>query len=178
MSTKSRKNKRKKLIARDKVCLCCGTSERMLTIDHIIPKCMSGSNRLYNLQALCDVCNQMKAFKVLMYRANPSQKLYRSAFNVIREQRRKKHNEWKKNRGVAQSGSAPALGVGSRRFESCHPDQNNGVLCILSNVKKVKHLTEMISIIVGYYGMTKANLLISINIGMTYLKGMISHQKM
>ena len=25
-------------------------------------------------------------------------------------------------RGVAQSGSAPALGAGGRRFESCHPD--------------------------------------------------------
>ena len=27
------------------------------------------------------------------------------------------------NRGVAQSGSAPALGAGCRRFESGHPDQ-------------------------------------------------------
>ena len=26
-------------------------------------------------------------------------------------------------RGVAQSGSAPALGAGGRRFESCHPDK-------------------------------------------------------
>ena len=25
-------------------------------------------------------------------------------------------------RGVAQSGSAPGLGPGGRRFESCHPD--------------------------------------------------------
>ena len=25
--------------------------------------------------------------------------------------------------GVAQFGSAPALGAGCRRFESCHPDQ-------------------------------------------------------
>lgn len=25
-------------------------------------------------------------------------------------------------RDVAQFGSAPALGAGSRRFESCHPD--------------------------------------------------------
>ena len=27
-----------------------------------------------------------------------------------------------KPRGVAQFGSAPALGAGCRRFESCHPD--------------------------------------------------------
>ena len=27
------------------------------------------------------------------------------------------------NRGVAQSGSASALGAEGRRFESCHPDQ-------------------------------------------------------
>lgn len=26
------------------------------------------------------------------------------------------------SRGVAQPGSAPALGAGSRRFESCRPD--------------------------------------------------------
>ena len=40
-------------------------------------------------------------------------------------------------RGVAQLGSAPALGAGCRRFESCHPDQNSmvptgrrGVFCL------------------------------------------------
>jgi hypothetical protein len=27
------------------------------------------------------------------------------------------------SRDVAQSGRAPALGAGSRRFKSCHPDQ-------------------------------------------------------
>ena len=33
------------------------------------------------------------------------------------------------NRGVAQPGSAPGLGPGGRRFESCRPDLNNdGVL--------------------------------------------------
>ncbi len=31
-------------------------------------------------------------------------------------------------RGVAQSGSAPALGAGGRRFESCHPDFGIAVL--------------------------------------------------
>jgi hypothetical protein len=33
------------------------------------------------------------------------------------------------HRGVAQSGSAPALGAGGRRFESSHPDQ----LCACSS---------------------------------------------
>ena len=30
-----------------------------------------------------------------------------------------------RHRGVAQSGSAPGLGPGGRRFESCHPDKSN-----------------------------------------------------
>ena len=32
------------------------------------------------------------------------------------------HRLFKDTRGVAQSGSAPGLGPGGRRFESCHPD--------------------------------------------------------
>jgi hypothetical protein len=31
-------------------------------------------------------------------------------------------NKINTNRGVAQLGRAPALGAGSRRFKSCHPD--------------------------------------------------------
>ena len=30
-------------------------------------------------------------------------------------------------RGVAQSGSAPGLGPGGRRFESCHPDKKRPI---------------------------------------------------
>ena len=30
---------------------------------------------------------------------------------------------WEKRRGVAQPGSAPGLGPGGRRFESCRPDK-------------------------------------------------------
>lgn len=33
-------------------------------------------------------------------------------------------------RGVAQSGSASALGAGGRRFESCHPDNNFKALAL------------------------------------------------
>ena len=32
----------------------------------------------------------------------------------------------KEKRGVAQSGSAPGLGPGGRRFESCRPDTKRG----------------------------------------------------
>ena len=32
-------------------------------------------------------------------------------------------------RGVAQSGSAPVLGTGGRKFESCRPDQFSKTQC-------------------------------------------------
>lgn len=32
-----------------------------------------------------------------------------------------------KKRGVAQSGSAPGLGPGGRRFESCRPDKDEAL---------------------------------------------------
>ena len=44
-----------------------------------------------------------------------------------------KMNIKEEERGVAQSGSAPGLGPGGRRFESCRPDfsliVNVGFLC-------------------------------------------------
>ena len=33
----------------------------------------------------------------------------------------------KEKRGVAQSGSAPGLGPGGRRFESCRPDKKDAL---------------------------------------------------
>ena len=45
-------------------------------------------------------------------------------------------------RGVAQSGSAPALGAGCRRFESSHPDQQTGStpnLCV-PVAQRIEHL--------------------------------------
>lgn len=37
------------------------------------------------------------------------------------------------SRGVAQSGSAPGLGPGGRRFESCHPDNSKKLSDVLSD---------------------------------------------
>ena len=34
-------------------------------------------------------------------------------------------------RGVAQPGSAPGLGPGGRRFESCRPDKNGQSHCVI-----------------------------------------------
>ncbi len=43
-------------------CEACGISnqERALQVDHIIPRTRGGSNDLFNLQALCSVCNAQK----------------------------------------------------------------------------------------------------------------------
>ena len=41
-----------------------------------------------------------------------------------------------KHRGVAQSGSAPGLGPGGRRFESCHPDKTSSIACNLNNCRQ------------------------------------------
>ena len=38
-------------------------------------------------------------------------------------------------RGVAQSGSAPALGAGSRRFKSSHPDQSRAPIAQLDRAR-------------------------------------------
>ena len=35
-----------------------------MTIDHIIPKSKGGTNHKKNLQALCEVCNSLKANKI------------------------------------------------------------------------------------------------------------------
>ncbi len=37
-------------------------------------------------------------------------------------------------RGVAQSGSAPGLGPGGRRFESCRPDKYANAMCCFQHV--------------------------------------------
>lgn len=43
-------------------CEACGVSsaERALEVDHIVPRSKGGSNDLWNLQALCSVCNVQK----------------------------------------------------------------------------------------------------------------------
>lgn len=43
-------------------CEACGVSsaERALEVDHIVPRSKGGSNELWNLQALCSLCNVQK----------------------------------------------------------------------------------------------------------------------
>lgn len=58
---------RKKVLERDKYrCLRCGTHVD-LTLDHIIPTSIGGSNDFENLQTLCNRCNSSKGVKAITY---------------------------------------------------------------------------------------------------------------
>lgn len=48
-------------------CQCCG-AEGKLTVDHIVPLSMGGSNSIDNLQPLCKSCNCRKHTRVVDYR--------------------------------------------------------------------------------------------------------------
>jgi len=59
---------RERVFERDKnKCLLCGTTKN-LTIDHIKPRAMGGSNKIDNLQTLCRYCNLTKGINVVDYR--------------------------------------------------------------------------------------------------------------
>lgn len=49
-------------------CLACGKDDVLLTVDHVIPVSMGGSNDISNLQPLCQSCNSSKGTKVIDYR--------------------------------------------------------------------------------------------------------------
>jgi 5-methylcytosine-specific restriction endonuclease McrA len=49
-------------------CLCCGSADTELTIDHVIPLVMGGRNDIENIQPLCLTCNLRKARKAIDYR--------------------------------------------------------------------------------------------------------------
>lgn len=57
----------RRLLVRDKQCLCCGAIED-LTADHVIPIVKGGKNHFANMQVLCRSCNSSKGVKVIDYR--------------------------------------------------------------------------------------------------------------
>lgn len=50
-------------------CICCGKSNVILTVDHIIPLVKGGMNTIDNLQPLCKSCNSKKGTKIIDFRA-------------------------------------------------------------------------------------------------------------
>ncbi len=51
-------------------CLACGATED-LSVDHVVPLSLGGSNAASNLQILCSRCNSQKGDVVLDYRRHP-----------------------------------------------------------------------------------------------------------
>lgn len=67
----SKRRKKRSLIRKyGNKCLSCGKSgdEVILSLDHIRPPMLGGSNKLDNLQLLCVECNQLKDKKIIDYR--------------------------------------------------------------------------------------------------------------
>jgi 5-methylcytosine-specific restriction endonuclease McrA len=48
-------------------CLRCGAPEP-LSVDHIVPLSLGGSNAIENVQPLCEMCNNIKGARVRDYR--------------------------------------------------------------------------------------------------------------
>lgn len=59
MAKRSGNNSRIRIKKSDKKCAECGT-KKDLSVDHIIPRVLGGSNRLRNIQILCKKCNMEK----------------------------------------------------------------------------------------------------------------------
>jgi 5-methylcytosine-specific restriction endonuclease McrA len=58
-STTAWRKIRQEVINRDGCCQMCGTEER-LTVDHIVPRILGGTDSMSNLQVLCGSCNSSK----------------------------------------------------------------------------------------------------------------------
>lgn len=52
-----------------KKCLSCG-SEKLISLDHIVPVALGGEDKIENLQPLCKSCNSKKGTLVIDYRTN------------------------------------------------------------------------------------------------------------
>lgn len=48
-------------------CVCCGEA-KPLTVDHVQPVALGGTNWLHNLQPLCHTCNRTKNDRAIDYR--------------------------------------------------------------------------------------------------------------
>lgn len=62
------------------ICLCCGSFEKLLTVDHIIPLSKGGTDYIDNIQPLCMNCNAKKHTKIIDYRRNYAQQERRTAY--------------------------------------------------------------------------------------------------
>ena len=49
-------------------CLRCGDRGALLTLDHVVPLSLGGTNLTENIQPLCGNCNSWKNVKVIDYR--------------------------------------------------------------------------------------------------------------
>lgn len=49
-------------------CLDCGSYDKMLSADHVIPLSEGGDNTIDNIQPLCGPCNSRKGVKTIDYR--------------------------------------------------------------------------------------------------------------
>lgn len=54
---------RYEILKRDQICQLCGATkrDRMLEVDHIVPRSKGGTNEPSNLQVLCSRCNRAKS---------------------------------------------------------------------------------------------------------------------
>ena len=46
----------------------CGSTDEDLTVDHIVPLALGGSNTIDNIQPLCSACNGIKGCETTDYR--------------------------------------------------------------------------------------------------------------
>lgn len=63
MTPKQKHNKKEQLIKRDGPCCCWCKKEfpkDQLTLEHLIPRSLKGSNSLENLKLACQPCNRLR----------------------------------------------------------------------------------------------------------------------